>query len=197
MSTDSSKLEETTRNNNIDSIEFGEIVIPESIKVKKDDNLLIVEGKTGIVKKDFTKIPTEILLEKNKITIKPPGKRRKDLAMINTVKSIISSMIKGSEKGFTYKLKIIFSHFPISVKVKGDKVFVENYFGERSPRVSQIIGSTTKVKVNGEDVIVSGPSLEYVSQTASNIEKSTKIRNKDQRVFLDGVYLFSKQEGLE
>ena len=197
MSTDNSELKTTKNNENIDSNNFGEIEIPESVKIRRDENVIIVEGKTGIVKKDFTKIPTEILLEKNKITIKPPGKRRKDIAMINTVKSIISSMIKGSEIGFTYKLKIIFSHFPISVKVKGDKVFVENYFGERSARISQIIGSTTKVKINGEDVEVSGPSLEYVSQTASNIEKSTKIKNKDQRVFLDGVYLYSKQEGLE
>jgi large subunit ribosomal protein L6 len=50
--------------------------------------------------------------------------------------------------------------------------------------------------INGEDVIVKGPSLEDVSQTATNIESSTKIKNKDQRVFLDGVYLYAKENGL-
>ncbi|MGE0242757.1 MAG: 50S ribosomal protein L6 [Nitrososphaeraceae archaeon] len=181
----------TNKGNN----EFGEVVIPSSVKLTKDGNFIIVEGKNGKIKKDFTKIPIKLVFEENKIMIYPPGKRRKDLALINTVKSIISSMIKGVETGFTYKLKIIFSHFPISVKVKDKKVIVENYFGERSSRISKIVGDT-QVTVAGEDVVVKGPSLEDVSQTATNIEKSTKIKNKDQRVFLDGVYLYSKAEGL-
>jgi large subunit ribosomal protein L6 len=181
----------TNKKNN----EFGEIVIPDSVKLSKDGNFISVEGKNGKIKKDFTKIPIKLIFEENKIRIYPPGHRRKDLALINTVKSIISSMIKGVETGFTYKLKIIFSHFPISVKVKDKKVIVENYFGERSSRISKIVGDT-QVVVTGEDVVVKGPSLEDVSQTATNIEKSTKIKNKDQRVFLDGVYLYSKTEGL-
>ena len=173
----------------------GEVTIPENVKITKEGNVIIVEGKNGKIKKDFTKIPIKLVFEENKIMIHPPGQRRKDLALINTVKSILSSMIKGVETGFTYKLKIIFSHFPISVKVKDKKVIVENYFGERSSRISKIVGDT-KVEISGEDVIVKGPSLEDVSQTATNIESSTKIKNKDQRVFLDGVYVYAKQDGL-
>jgi large subunit ribosomal protein L6 len=173
----------------------GEVTIPENVKITKEGNVIIVEGKNGKIKKDFTKIPIKLVFEENKIMIHPPGQRRKDLALINTIKSILSSMIKGVETGFTYKLKIIFSHFPISVKVKDKKVIVENYFGERSSRISKIVGDT-KVEISGEDVIVKGPSLEDVSQTATNIESSTKIKNKDQRVFLDGVYVYAKQDGL-
>lgn len=173
----------------------GEVIIPENVNVTKEKNTIIVEGKNGKISKDFTKIPITLVFENNKIIIHPPGQRRKDLALINTVKSIISSMIKGVETGFTYKLKIIFSHFPISVKVKDKKVIVENYFGERSMRISKIVG-LTQVVVTGEDVIVKGPSLEDVSQTATNIESSTKIKNKDQRVFLDGVYLYAKEDGM-
>ena len=65
----------------------------------------------------------------------------------------------------------------MSVKLRGDKVNIENYFGERSPRTSQIVGKATKVTVVGEDVLVQGPSLEDVSQTATNIESI----NKDER----------------
>ena len=173
----------------------GEVIIPENVNVIKERNTIIVEGQNGKISKDFTKIPITLAFENNKIIIHPPGKRRKDLALINTVKSILSSMIKGVETGFTYKLKIIFSHFPISVKVKDKKVIVENYFGERSSRISKIVG-LTQVVVTGEDVIVKGPSLEDVSQTATNIESSTKIKNKDQRVFLDGVYLYAREDGM-
>jgi large subunit ribosomal protein L6 len=115
----------------------------------------------------------------------------------NTARSLISGMVKGVEKGYTYKLKIIFAHFPISVKVKGKELRAENFFGERSPRISQIIGDATKVSVVGEDVVVQGPSLEDVSQTAANIELSTKTKGKDQRVFLDGLYVYSKEEGMK
>ncbi|MGN6349823.1 MAG: 50S ribosomal protein L6 [Candidatus Nitrosocosmicus sp.] len=102
-------------------------------------------------------------------------------------------MIKGSTKGFTYRLKIVFAHFPISVKIKGKDISVENFFGERSARVSKIIGDDTKVTVQGEDIIVSGPNIESVSQTAANLELATRIKNKDSRVFLDGVYVYSKE----
>ena len=91
----------------------------------------------------------------------------------------------------------MFAHFPISVKVKGKEIYVENFFGERSPRISKIIGEDTKVKVLAEDVLVEGPSLEDVSQTAANLESSTKVKNKDQRVFLDGLYIYGREEGFK
>ena len=69
---------------------------------------------------------------------------------------------------------------------------MENFFGERSARVSRVVGDVTNVTITGDDVIVEGPSLEEVSQTAANIESSTKVRGKDQRVFLDGLYIYSR-----
>ena len=53
-----------------------------------------------------------------------------------------------------------------------------------------------KVKVQGEDIIVEGLNLENVSQTAANIEQATKVKNKDPRVFLDGIYVFERNEGM-
>jgi large subunit ribosomal protein L6 len=44
-------------------------------------------------------------------------------------------------------------------------------------------------------VIVKGVSLEDVGQTAANIELATKIKRKDQRVFLDGLYIYRKERG--
>jgi large subunit ribosomal protein L6 len=176
---------------------MAEVEAPASVKIAKEGNILSVKGELGTVKKDFTKLPATITVEGNKITVKPYGKRKRDLAVTNTARSIIQSMIKGVEKGYTYKVKIIFAHFPISVKVKGKEIHTENFFGERSPRVSRIVGDATKVSVVGEDVVVQGPSLEDVSQTAANIELSTRIKDKDQRVFLDGLYVYSREEGMQ
>jgi large subunit ribosomal protein L6 len=174
----------------------AEVEAPASVTIKKEGNLIQVKGPLGTVKKDFTKLPATVTVQGNKITIKPYGTRKRDLAVTNTARSIIGGMIKGVEKGYTYKLKIIFAHFPISVKVKGKEVHVENFFGERSARISRIIGDATKVSIVGEDVVIQGPSLEDVSQTAANIELSTRTKGKDQRVFLDGLYIYSKEDGM-
>jgi large subunit ribosomal protein L6 len=175
---------------------FAEIEVPENVNVRMEGNILTISGRLGTLHKDITKLPVTVDIKDKKIVIKPLGMRKKDLAMTNTTKSITQSMIKGVERGFTYKLKVVYAHFPISVKTKGKEIHVENYFGERAPRVSHIIGDATKVNVVGEDVIVQGPSLEDVSQTAANIEFSTKLKGKDQRVFLDGLYVYSKEEGM-
>jgi large subunit ribosomal protein L6 len=171
----------------------NEIIIPDGVSVNKDQNLITTNGSNGKVQKDFTKIPALIEVDKEKITIRSYGNRKSDFALVNTVQSLIRNMIKGSTTGFTYKLKIVFAHFPISVKIKGQQVYIENFFGERSSRVSKILGKETKVTVQGDDILITGPNIENVSQTAANIETSTRIKNKDSRVFLDGVYIYSKE----
>lgn len=167
-----------------------EVDIPSGVTAAFGDNMLSIQGKLGTIKKDITKLPVDIMIKGNRVVIRPYGSRKKDRAISNTCKTLITNMIKGVENGFTYKLKIVYAHFPISVKVKDREVHVDNFFGERSSRVSKIVGELTKVSVSGEDVIVQGPSLENVSQTAANIESSTKVKQKDQRVFLDGLYIY-------
>lgn len=172
-----------------------ELPVPENVSVKKQGHHVVVTGRKGIIIKDFHKLPALIDVSDTTITIRPAGKRKRDLAITNTAKSIINNMLMGVDKGFRYKLKIVFAHFPISVKVRGKEIHVENFFGERSARISHIVGDTTRVNITGDDVIVEGPSLEEVSQTAANIESSTKVKGKDQRVFLDGLYIYSRSEG--
>ena len=173
----------------------GEVEIPEKVTVKIEKNILEANGPKGKASKDFNKIPVTVTVESKKIVVKPYGKRKKDLAVTNTSRSIIRNMINGVLNGYTYKLKIIFAHFPISIKIKDKQVSVENFFGERSPRVIDIIGDC-KVSVQGEDLLVQGPSLEDVAQTAANIELGTRVLEKDSRVFLDGLYIYSKEKGM-
>ena len=152
---------------------INEIILPSEVSITKEENLLTTKGSFGSVQKDFTKMPATIDLQGKKITIKSQGNRKKDFALVNTLQSVINNMIKGSSKGFTYKLKIVFAHFPITVKIKGREISVENFFGERSARTSKIVGSDTKVTVQGEDVVITGPNIENVSQTAANLELAT------------------------
>ena len=155
---------------------------------------LSIRGKLGEARKNFDKINVNISVKGDRIVLSPFSTKKKDNVIINTVTSILNNMVTGVTKGFTYKVKVVYAHFPITVKTKGKQVLVENFVGERSPRVSEIVGDC-KVSVEGDDVIVKGVSLEDVGQTAANIELATKIRRKDQRVFLDGLYIYHKEEG--
>lgn len=167
--------------------------IPEGISVSLEERTLLVKGKLGTIKKDFTKLPAFLTIENNIVKIEPYGTRRKDFAISKTAQSIINNMIKGVQNGYKYRMKIVFAHFPITVKIKDGKVHVENFFGERKARISNIVGDSTKVAIEGDDIVITGPHLEHVSQTAANIELSTRVKNKDKRVFLDGVYVYSRE----
>ncbi|MDG6990103.1 MAG: 50S ribosomal protein L6 [Nitrososphaerota archaeon] len=170
------------------------VSLPAGVTANLNGRMLAVKGKLGEASKNFDKINVNISVSGNKIVLSPFSKKKKDNVIINTVTSILNNMVTGVTKGYTYKVKVVYAHFPITVKTKGKQVLVENFVGERSPRVSDIVGDC-KVTVEGDDVIVKGVSVEDVGQTAANIEQATKIKRKDQRVFLDGLYIYHKEKG--
>ena len=175
--------------------EFREVEIPDGVEVEVRGKVVTVKGPLGTLTRDFSHAPVGIRLEDRKVIVEAYWPKRRERAMIGTVASHIRNMITGVTKGFTYKMKIVFTHFPIQVSVEGDKVVIRNFLGERAPRVAKIMPGV-KVEVTKEDVIVKGIDIEAVGQTAANIEQATKIKEKDLRVFLDGIYIYEKQVGM-
>lgn len=102
-------------------------------------------------------------------------------------------MVRGVSIGYRYSLRTVYAHFPVTLKVeeKARSLRIENFTGEKTPRFARILDGV-KVTVKGEEVFVEGPDLKAVSQTAANIQNATKIKKKDQRVFLDGIYVYQK-----
>ncbi|MEM3565637.1 MAG: 50S ribosomal protein L6 [Candidatus Bathyarchaeia archaeon] len=179
------------------AVEVSKVVqIPDDVELTLEGKKVTVEGAKGTLTRDFSYAPVSMELQGKSLRIWANWPRKKESALVGTICAHINNMITGVKKGFTYKLKIVFSHFPISVKVQDRMVLIENFTGERNPRKAKIVGNA-KVKVSGDDVIVQGINLEEVSQTAANIEQATKVRRKDPRVFLDGIYLYEKSEGME
>lgn len=167
--------------------------IPDGVTVVVDERKVVVKGPKGEIVRDFSFAENvRISVENKKVVVSASFARRRDVAQVYAISAHIKNMILGVTKGFRYWLRIVYSHFPISVKVENDKVLIENFIGERSPRVARIIGDV-KVKVQKNDVIVEGINLEEVSQTAANIEQATKIRGLDRRVFADGIYIYKKE----
>ncbi len=170
--------------------------VPQKVKVTLNKHMLLVEGPLGKTYKSFRKIPVDLEVKDNKITIKAINPRKKYYAIANTAFSIIRNLCEGVVGGYTIKMKIVYAHFPITVKVKENLVLIENFQGERAPRVAKIQG-LTKVMAKGDDVTITGPVLNHVTQTAAWIQAVTKVKNKDHRVFLDGIYQYHKTKGIE
>ena len=173
-----------------------EVKIPENVKVSFKSSMLTVDGPLGKTYKNFKKIPVDIEISDNIISLKALGTRNANYAIMNTARSLIRNILEGVIDGYTIKMKVVFSHFPINVKVEGTQVLIENFQGERAPRVTRIWGET-KVVPKGDDVIITGHVLTDVSQTAAEIENKSRVKNKDHRVFLDGIYKFEKKKGIE
>ena len=60
-------------------------------------------------------------------------------------------------------------------------------------RVKMAAGVTVKNSAKQKDeLIIEGNSLEDVSRSAALIQQSTTVKNKDIRMFLDGLYVSEK-----
>ncbi len=172
------------------------IQVPPDVEVTLEGKRIVLKGAKGTLTRDFSNSSVSLELDAKNVRVWAEWPRKKEAALVGTIHSHIQNMIDGVRKGFTYKLKIVFSHFPISVKLKDKIVLIENFTGERNPRKAKIIGDV-QVKIESEDIIVQGTNLEDVSQTAANIEQATKVKKKDPRIFLDGIYVYEKIEGTQ
>ncbi len=121
--------------------------------------------------------------------------RRKEKALAGTWAAHLTNMARGVDSGFEYKLKAVYSHFPMTIKVQGNEMTITNLFGEKVPRRAALPWSPAEVEVkvaNKTEITVTGADREKVGQTAANIERACHIKKRDRRVFQDGIYIVSK-----
>ncbi len=167
--------------------------IPEGVSIEKgEDSSLALLGEKGRIDRVFVHPHVKLDIVSDTVTVKTDSKRNKDRAVVGTWISHIGNMSKGVKDGFVYKLKVVYTHFPMTVSVSGTKVNIKNFLGGKGVMSADIVGDT-KVEVKKEDVVVSGISKDDVGQTAANIERACKVKGKDRRVFQDGIYIVEKQ----
>ncbi|MEW5760021.1 MAG: 50S ribosomal protein L6 [Candidatus Thermoplasmatota archaeon] len=167
------------------------IVLPKNIIFEMKGNLATVKGEKGSINRTFFYPGVNIKVAGDEVTLYSDTKDKKSKAVVNCWLAHIKNMIEGVANGHKYKMKIIYSHFPIKVLVKGENVLIENFLGEKRPRKAKIVGKTN-VDIKSDSIIVSGIDIEDVGQTCANIELATRIKNRDPRVFQDGIYIVEK-----
>ncbi|MFB6236286.1 MAG: 50S ribosomal protein L6 [Halopenitus sp.] len=167
------------------------IDIPDDVSAEIDHLDLTVEGPNGSVTRRLWFPDVTVDVEDGQVVIASEESDAKTNATVGTFESHVTNMIHGVTEGWTYEMEVFYAHFPMQVTVEGDEVVIENFLGEKAPRTAQIRGDTD-VQIDGEELTLTGPSIEDVGQTAADIEQLTKVTDKDSRVFQDGVYIVEK-----
>jgi large subunit ribosomal protein L6 len=171
------------------------IQIPKGVQVEVDKFMFKVGGPKGSLEKDFYSplFAKDITVAKadGKITISSENTERKVKAMLGTMESIVKNMIEGVQEGYSAKLKVVYMHFPFTIKISGREVVINNFLGAKSPRKARIMGDC-KVELQGDEVIVTGISKEDVGLTVGQLERATWIKKRDRRVFQDGLFVTKK-----
>ncbi|MGC8496172.1 MAG: 50S ribosomal protein L6 [Candidatus Micrarchaeia archaeon] len=173
-----------------------EIQIPEGVKAEVNGDKVIISGSLGKNTRKFNSNLLSVGISGGKITIdsiKEKKLQKKASTAENSFAKELQNDIKGVNNLYEINMKAIFAHFPVSLEVKGNEVHINNLFGERVPRIAYIVGSA-KVDAKGQALTIKGTSLDEVTQTAANIRRACRAKDKDTRVFQDGVY-YAEEEG--
>ena len=170
---------------------FRKIEIPEGISAEVKGNLFHVKGPEGENSRKFKIGKLEFAIEENRVSIGSKNATKREKKLMNALASHIKNMILGAQKKFEYELKAVFSHFPITIDIKGQEILIKNFLGEKVPRKTTI-SKNVEIEVNGSTIIVRSIDKELAGQAAADLETATRIRARDKRVFQDGIFMIKK-----
>lgn len=152
--------------------------IPEGVTVNIKARVIKVTGPRGELTKNLKHINVDFEKIDNKaIKILVHHGERKHVAALRTVKSLISNMVTGVTKGYKYKMRYVYAHFPINVTLAeqdGSQVVeIRNFLGQKKTFVVKVAEGVTAEQstTQKDELILTGNSVEDVSQCAADIQQ--------------------------
>ncbi|XP_010934896.1 large ribosomal subunit protein uL6 [Elaeis guineensis] len=172
--------------------------IPEGVKVRVKAKVIEVEGPRGKLTRDFKHLNLDFQLTDGgrKLKVDAWFGSRKTTAAIRTSISHVQNLITGVTKGFRYKMRFVYAHFPINASITNSNSSIEirNFLGEKKVRKVDMLEGVTIVRSDKvkDELIIEGSDIELVSRSAALINQKCHVKNKDIRKFLDGIYVSEK-----
>jgi len=172
-----------------------DVLVPTGVTADVNSRVVTVTGRRGTLTRSFKHFQCDIKIisgKRKKIQVEVWFGSTKERATIRTVCSHIKNMITGVMKGFEYKMKFVYAHFPINVAIAedGKKIEIRNFLGEKIVRKVDMLEGVTVARTDQKDEIaLKGNDIDLVSQSAASIHNSCLVKNKDIRKFLDGIYV--------
>ena len=171
---------------------FAEKVeIPEGVVCTFEGNALKCKKGPKEVSKKMDATGVDVKVDGNVITFSAKAGNKNQFKTINSFAICTKNMFNGLDKEYVYNLEACNVHFPMSLKIEGSRLKIDNFLGEKVPRYSDILPNV-KVDIKGVIITISSFDKEAAGQTAANMEKATKITKRDRRVFQDGIFITEK-----
>ena len=176
-----------------------ELTVPEGVDVNIKSRLIKVTGPRGTLTKSVRHVNMDVRMLKgengqpDKVLLAVWAGGRKHNACLRTIRSLIENLITGVTKGFQYKMRSVYAHFPINniIQDGGKAVEIRNFLGEKTVRHVKMLEGVviSESKAQKDELILEGNDIDAVSQSAASIHGVCRVRNKDIRKFLDGIYV--------
>jgi large subunit ribosomal protein L6 len=167
------------------------VKIPGGVKASLDGMHLRVTGPKGQLSRNVRFPQVTVTCDGDEVVIATESRRKEINAMVGTLEAHTKNMFRGVTDGYEYRMKVVYSHFPIQLKLQGNKLEIANFLGEKKARHARIEQGVT-AKVGNDEVVLTGIDRELVGTSAANIEHATHIRDRDPRVFQDGIYMVQR-----
>ena len=149
------------------------VKIPEGVTVDVKHRVVTVKGKRGTLTKAFKHVNVDINVVDDVIKVDCWFANRKAGALVKTVCSHIKNMCLGTMRGFEYRMKVCYAHFPTTTTIAADKKSVEirNFLGEKRVRRIEMLDGVTidKNEASKDELVIAGNDVEMVSLSAALI----------------------------
>lgn len=130
-----------------------------------------VKGPRGVLVRKF-RDQLEMSIKGKQLTVQKWFGNRKELATVRTICSHIENMIKGVTRGYQYKMRSVYAHFPINVTTNKENSVVEirNFLGEKYVRRVEMLAGVTCVNSTAQkdELILEGNDIESVSRSGKH-----------------------------
>ena len=99
--------------------------IPDGVTVAIDGSNVVVKGPKGELTKELSYPRVSLSIEGGEVVVFSDSTRKKLQAMVGTYAAHVANMIKGTTEGYIYKLKAVYAHFPMTIKVDGSNILIK------------------------------------------------------------------------
>jgi large subunit ribosomal protein L6 len=165
--------------------------IPEEVILEIKDGHVTVKKDSKVVERTFNLGKISLVTEGKTLKILAKNGSKREAKMAGTTFAHLSNMIKGLTEGFEYKMEVCSVHFPMNIKQESDHLIIKSFLGEKKDRKAKIVDGA-EVKISGNNIIITSLEIEKAGQTATNIEKATRLTGRDRRIFQDGIFIVEK-----
>ena len=140
------------------------IVLPASVEITNNDNVVTVKGPKGELTREFSK-DIEIRVEGTEVTLHRPNDSKEMKTIHGTTRALLNNMVVGVSEGFKKELEM--RGVGYRAQLQGSKLVLA--VGKSHPDEVEAPEGIAFELPNPTTIVVSGISKEVVGQTAAYV----------------------------